>query len=198
MFWITAPIWGVIASPACPCGESRQTTRHIVEECPLTAFPECLRRLHEAGLDAVEWLSILSMQLWECSKRTTQVNVNGQRETWKEKIKYLGIIQTNDMDDDVDICAKKGECIDPVNRLNAQFFVVPDQIRIRLLQTNCTAWYGCYMWLHNRTPVNGMTIEWQKAVQYMARRTRYNVLGTLDTNRVILRHKFGVPRKLCI
>ena len=24
--------WGVIASPACPCGESHQTTRHIVEE----------------------------------------------------------------------------------------------------------------------------------------------------------------------
>ena len=30
--------WGVIAWPACPCGESHQSTRHIVEECPLTAF----------------------------------------------------------------------------------------------------------------------------------------------------------------
>ncbi len=55
--------WGVIASPACPCGESHQTTRHIVEECPLTAFPVGLRRLHEAGPDAVEWLSKLSMKL---------------------------------------------------------------------------------------------------------------------------------------
>ena len=44
----------VIASPACPSGESHQTTRHIVEECPLTAFPGGLRRLHEAGPDAVE------------------------------------------------------------------------------------------------------------------------------------------------
>ena len=40
--------WGVIASPACPCGENHQTTRHIVEECPLTAFPGGLRHLHEA------------------------------------------------------------------------------------------------------------------------------------------------------
>ena len=40
--------WGVIASPACLCGESHQTTRHIVEECPLTALPGGLRRLHEA------------------------------------------------------------------------------------------------------------------------------------------------------
>ena len=63
--------WGVIASPACPCGGSHQTTRHIVEECPLTAFPGGLRRLHEAGPNAVEWLSKLSMKLWECSKRTT-------------------------------------------------------------------------------------------------------------------------------
>ena len=55
--------WGVIASPACPCGESHQTTRHIVEECLLTAFPGGLQRLHQAGPDAVEWLSRLSLKL---------------------------------------------------------------------------------------------------------------------------------------
>ena len=55
--------WGMIASPACPCGESDQTTMHIVEECPLTAFPGGLRHLHEPGADAVEWLSKLSMKL---------------------------------------------------------------------------------------------------------------------------------------
>ena len=64
--------WGMIASPACPCGESHQTTRHIVEECPLTAFPGGLRRLHEAGPDAVEWLSKLSMKLWECPNEQQQ------------------------------------------------------------------------------------------------------------------------------
>ena len=32
-------------------------------------------------------------------------------------------------------------------------------------------------------------------VHYMARRVIYNVLGTLGMNRVILRHKFGVPRE---
>ena len=55
--------WGVIASPACPSGESHQTTRHIVEECPLTEFPGGLQRLHQVGPDAVEWLSRLSMKL---------------------------------------------------------------------------------------------------------------------------------------
>ena len=56
-----------------PCGESHQTTRHIVEECPLTAFPRGLRRLHEAGPDAVEWLSKLSMKL------CVQTNNNNKR-----------------------------------------------------------------------------------------------------------------------
>ena len=54
---------GVITSPACPCGESHQITGHIVEECPLTAFPGGLRRLHQADPDAVEWLSKLSVKL---------------------------------------------------------------------------------------------------------------------------------------
>ena len=55
--------WGVITSHACPFGESQHTTRHIIGECPLTAFPGGLRRLHEAGPDAVEWLSRLSLKL---------------------------------------------------------------------------------------------------------------------------------------
>ena len=174
-----------------------------------------------------------------------QVKVNGQHVNWKEKVKYLGIILTNDMCDDADIRAKRGEFIGSVNRLNAQFRVVPDQIRIRLLQTYCTAWYGCQTWLLNTTSVKGMNIEWKKAVrrtlnlprttrsklvpllagnhsfqeqherrwgalyvrmmhsenilvQYMARRSMYNVLGTLGTNRVVLRYKFGMPTNNCV
>ena len=38
----------------------------------------------------------------------------------------------------------------------------------------------------------------QQLVQYMARRSMYNVLGTLGTNRVVLRHKCGVPRNKCV
>ena len=94
-----------------------------------------------------------------------QINVNGQRVKWKDKVKYLGIILTIDMCDDADIRAKRGEFIGSVNRLNAQFHVVTDQIRIRLLQTYCTAWYGCQTWLLNTTPVKGMNIEWKKAVR---------------------------------
>ena len=171
-----------------------------------------------------------------------QVNVSGQRIKWKDKVKYLGNILTKDMCDDADIRAKRGEFIGSVNRLNVQFRVVPDQIRIRLLQTYCTAWYGCQTWLLNTNHVKGMNIEWKKAVRrtlnlprmtrsklipllagnssfqeqherrcgalyasmmqsdnmlvhYMARRARYNVLGTLGMNRVILRHKFGFPRE---
>ena len=115
-----------------------------------------------------------------------QVNVNGQRVKWKDKVKYLGIILTNDMCDDADIRAKRGEFIGSVNRLNAQFRVVPDQIRIRLLQTYCTAWYGCQTWLLNTTPVKGMNIEWKKAVRRtlnLPRTTRSKLVPLLAANR---------------
>ena len=39
------------------------------------------------------------------------------------------------------IFAQKGEFIGSVNRLNAQFRVLPDHISICLLQTYCTAGY---------------------------------------------------------
>ena len=32
----------------------------------------------------------------------------------------------------------------------------------------------------------------------MARRSLYNVLGTLGTNRVVLRYKFGMPTNNCV
>ena len=81
------------------------------------------------------------------------MNVNGQPVKWKDKVKYLGIILTKDMCDDADIRANRGESIGSVNKLNAQFRVVPDKIRIRLLQTYCTAWHRCETWLLNTTPV---------------------------------------------
>ena len=112
-----------------------------------------------------------------------QVKVNGQHVKWKDKVKYLGIILTNDMCDDADIRAKRGEFIGSVNRLNAQFRVVPDQIRIRLLQTYCTAWYGCQTWLLNTTSVKGMNVEWKKAVRRtlnLPRTTRSKLVPLLE------------------
>ena len=40
-----------------------QTTRHIIEEVLLTAFPGGLQRLHESGPDAVEWVARLPIKL---------------------------------------------------------------------------------------------------------------------------------------
>ena len=59
------------------------------------------------------------------------------------------------------IYALKEDNLLVLNRLNVQFRVVPDQIRIRLLQTYCrpTAWYGCQTWLLNTNPAKRMNIE---------------------------------------
>lgn len=47
------------------------------------------------------------------------------------------------------------------------------------------------------TSIANYTLRIHILVQYMARRTmyNYNVLGTLGMNRIILQHKFGVPRE---
>ena len=114
-----------------------------------------------------------------------QLTNNRQRIKWKDKVRYLGNILTKDMCDDADIRAKRVEFIGSVNRLNVQFRVVPDQIRIRLLQTYCTAWYGCQTWLLNTNHVKGMTIEWKKAVRRtlnLPRMTRSKLIPLLAGN----------------
>ena len=64
-----------------------------------------------------------------------QVYVNGQSIRWKDNVKYLRNVLACDMCDAADIRMKKGEFIGSVNGLNVQFHVVPNDIRIRLLQT---------------------------------------------------------------
>ena len=113
------------------------------------------------------------------------MNVNGQRIKWKDKLKYLGNILTKNMCDDAEIRAKRGEFIGSVSRFNVQFRVVPDQIRIRLLQTYCSAWYGCQTWLLNTHHVKGMNIEWKKAVRRtltLPRMTRSTLIPLLAGN----------------
>ena len=103
--------------------------------------------------------------------------MNVKRVKWKDEIKYLGNIFTKDMCDDADIRAKTVTFIGPVKTLNAKFRGVSDQIRIRLLQTYCTAWCGCQTWLLNTTPVKLMNIEWKKVVRRtlnLSRTTRNN------------------------
>ena len=115
-----------------------------------------------------------------------QVNVNGQHVKWKDKVKYLAIILAKDMCEYADIRAKRGGFIGSVNKLNAQFRVVPVQIRIRLLQTYCTAWYGYETWLLNTTPVKRMNNEWKKAVRRtlnLPRTTRSKLIPLLAGNR---------------
>ncbi|KAL4088598.1 hypothetical protein QTP88_023687 [Uroleucon formosanum] len=54
--------WGMSESPLCGCGDI-QTTRHIVETCPLTKFDGGLRGIHEGGENAIEWLENLDIRL---------------------------------------------------------------------------------------------------------------------------------------
>ncbi len=67
---------------------------------------------------------------------------------------------------------------------------------VRLLAGNCS-----FQEQHERQCgafyANMMQID-NMLVHYMELRAMYNVLGTLAMNRVMLRHKFGVPRDIGI
>ena len=63
-----------------------------------------------------------------------QVYVNGQSIRLKDNVKYLGNVLACDMCDAADIRVKKGEFIGFAPFLHIQFHVVPNGIRIRLLQ----------------------------------------------------------------
>jgi len=49
-------------SPLCGCRHI-QTTRHIVETCPLTKLDGGLRDIHEGGEDATQCLENLDIRL---------------------------------------------------------------------------------------------------------------------------------------
>ena len=54
--------WKFGQDPKCTCG-SPQTMDHIVDVCPVYAFPGGLINLHNAGDDAEKWLSTFPLDL---------------------------------------------------------------------------------------------------------------------------------------
>ena len=50
--------WRKIPDPSCSCGAAKQTMSHIVNDCPLSRFPNGLTTLHLAGDEAIKWLGM--------------------------------------------------------------------------------------------------------------------------------------------
>ena len=91
---------------------------------------------------------------------------------------HLGNFFTNDLSDATYVAAKKCDFIRCVNRLNVQFRNVQDTIRIRVLQTSCTPWYGSQIWYLNSEFAKHVVIELNtKAVRRLriSRRSRLQI-----------------------
>ena len=74
------------------------------------------------------------------------IYLNGEVIKWQNDVKYLGNILSHDLSDAADIRLKKGSFITSVNKLNYVFNAVDSLTKVKLLQTYCTAWYGCQSW----------------------------------------------------
>ena len=64
-----------------------------------------------------------------------------------------------------DVSAKKCVFISAVNRFNYIFRGVPSNIKVKLLQTYCTAWYGCQTWQLGTTAAGSMETQWKISVR---------------------------------
>lgn len=55
--------WNIVESPECDCRAPRQTISHIVNECPLRAYPGNREDFNTPTEEAIKWLETLDIQL---------------------------------------------------------------------------------------------------------------------------------------
>ena len=114
-----------------------------------------------------------------------QASLNSVKIPWQTSVKHLGNYLNYDLSDEIDIGKKRGDFIAAVNRLNSVFSTVQSEVKLSLLQTYCTAWYGGQAWQLGTTLADKMNVEWRKAVRRTAglpRQTRSVLLPGLAGN----------------
>lgn len=55
--------WSWLPSPACDCGADEQTLRHIVNACPIRAYPGNLEDFLDLTPDALNWITNLDLHI---------------------------------------------------------------------------------------------------------------------------------------
>ena len=124
------------------------------------------------------------------------VSLNSVQIPRQTSVKHLGNYLNYDLSDEIDIGKKRGDFIAAVNRLNSVFSTVQSEVQLSLLQTYCTAWYGCQVWQLGTTLADKMNVEWRKAVRRTAglpRQTRSVLLPCLTGN-----ENFHIQHERCV
>ena len=99
--------------------------------------------------------------------------------------KHLGNVLMYNLHDEADVYKKRGDFIAAVNKMNSVFASVHAELKLSLLQTYCTSWYGCQAWQLGTPYCDLMDVEWRKAVCRTAglpRQTRSVLLPGLAGN----------------
>ena len=129
------------------------------------------------------------------------VTLHGSPIVWKNRVKHLGNILTSDLKDVEDIKLKKSIFISQVNKLNNKFSVLSSNVRAKLLQTYCCAWYGAQTWDLISKSAREMNTEWKKAVRrslYIPNTTHSNLLPHITKCRSFETQHLGrVSKFLC-
>ena len=128
------------------------------------------------------------------------IYLDGEAIKWHTEVKYLGNMLSHDLSDAADIRLKKRSFITAVNKLNYVFNCTDALIKTKLLQTYCTAWYGCQSWQLGTPDANLLDVEWRKAVRRtlgLPARTRSVLLpGLAGSKSFCQQHRARVTRFL--
>ena len=139
---------------------------------------------YDVTFNAKKTLGICYGDVDACTIRP--IYLYGEAIKWHSDVKYLGIMLSHDLSDAADIRLKKRSFITAVNRLNYVFKGADKLIKAKLLQTYCTAWYGCQSWQLGTSDANLLDVEWRKAVRrtlWLPARTRSALLPGLAGSR---------------
>ena len=122
-------------------------------------------------------------------ERTPFLNLNGKALQFVEKVKYLGVIVTNDCCDNSDIARQLSGMYCRSNMLIRNFTLCSTDIKIKLFQSFCCNLYCAQLWYNvNKTRITKMRTAYNKGLrrflQYKLDSFEYSASEMFVTNNV--------------
>ena len=94
------------------------------------------------------------------------VSLNGNEIEWKDKVRHLGNVVNERLDDCDDVIAKKGKFLGSVNWFVGHFqHKLPINVYTKLFNTYCTSFYGSTLWNIHDNAFKDICITWNKCVR---------------------------------
>jgi hypothetical protein len=103
--------------------------------------------------------------------------VNGNSIEYVQKWPHLGHILNSELDDNDDIENRRIQTVKQINDVLCYFGKLDSSIKLKLLYSFCSSWYGCELWDPYSKALPLLCISWRKALKRI-----WNLPNTTHTN----------------